>query len=118
MPTDITAIRNVRGFLAAGLVNSESGMILASQSGSDGFDIDAAAAAHVEVVRAKAAAMRALGVKHRIDDILITLGGQHHLIRPLARNRDVFLFVALDRPGASLGETRLAVKRIEAAIAV
>lgn len=117
MSTDISAICDVQGFIGACLVDSESGMMLESHRGDSGFDIDAAAAANSEMMQAKSAAMKALGLSHGIGDVLITLGGQYHLIRPLARNATVFLFVALDRKTANLGMARLAVKKVEATVA-
>lgn len=97
MSTDISSVRDVQGFIAACLVDSESGLMLESEGGGAKFDIEAAGAANTEVVRAKNAAMLALGLKDRIEDILITLGGQYHLIRPLTRNSAIFIYVALDR---------------------
>ena len=117
MSTDISAVCDVRGFLAACLVDGDSGMMLESHGGGQAFDIEAAAAANAELMQAKTAAMKALGLKHPIEDILITLGEQYHLIRPLSRNTDVFLYVALDRKTANLGMARLAVKKIEASVA-
>lgn len=116
MSTDISAICNVRGFIAACRVDGEKGKTVErAESGAD-FDLDAAAAAHTEVIRAKSAAIQALGMKRNIDDILITLGGQYHLIRPLAKQPNGFLFVALDRNTADLGKARLALRKIEATV--
>ena len=82
------------------------------------FDVEAAGAANTEVVRAKNDAMKALGLDDYIEDILITLGTQMHLIRPLASNPMVFVYVALDRKKANLGMARLAVKNVEGTLKV
>lgn len=116
--TDISELANIQGFIAGCLVDGESGLMLANQTGPIKFDIEAAGAANTEVVRAKNEAMRALGLNDHIEDILITLGTQMHLIRPLASNPMVFVYVALDRSKANLGMARLALKNIEGTLKV
>lgn len=113
MSTNISDLKKISGFIGACLVDSESGLMLASEAGNTKFDLEAAGAANTEVVRAKNAAMEALGLDDHIEDILITLGGQFHLIRPLASNPLVFVYVAVDRATANLGMARMAVKNVE-----
>lgn len=89
--------------------------------GSEGggkLDLEAAGAANTEVVKAKLAAIEMLGLDDAIDDILITLGKQFHLIRPLAKNPTVFLYVALDKKTANLGMARVQVKNVEKDLAL
>ena len=116
MSTDISELKNIAGFIAACLVDSESGMMLASEGGGAKFDVEAAGAANTEVVRAKNAAVETLGLKDNIEDILISLDSQYHLIRPLASNPSVFIYVALDRKAANLGLARINVKKQEGAL--
>ena len=116
MSTDISSLNNIAGFIGACLVDSESGLMLASEGGSARFDLEAAGAANTEVVRAKNAAMKALNLKDAIEDILITLGTQYHLIRPLASNPAIFMYVALEKKSANLGMARLAVKTVESSV--
>src|SRR5687767_7613475 len=112
MRTDITATSEIGGFIGACLVDSESGLMLASEGGGK-LDMEAAAALNTQVVKAKLQAMEVLGLNDHIDDILITMGKQIHLIRPLEANPTTFLYVALEKKGANLGMARMQVKNIE-----
>ena len=92
------------GAMCAALVDSSSGMIL----GSVGFgvDIEVAVAGNTEVVRAKLKTMRALGLDDVIEDILITLGKQYHIIRPSSRKEGVFIYYVLDKQRSNLAMAR------------
>lgn len=119
MSVNITELKNTGGFIGACLVDSETGLMLASESSGTKFDLEAAGAANTEVVRAKNAAMKMLGLgDDHIEDILITLGTQYHLIRPLASSPTVFLYIALDRASANLGMARLTLKKVEGTLKV
>ncbi|CUH75579.1 hypothetical protein [Tropicibacter naphthalenivorans] len=118
MSLNISELKTIQGFIGACLVDSESGLMLASESSNRKFDLEAAGAANTEVVRAKNAAIKALGLDDHIEDILITLGSQLHLIRPLAANPSVFVYVALDRENANLGLARIKVKGVEGKLKV
>ncbi|MFE4424438.1 hypothetical protein [Streptomyces sp. NPDC056817] len=70
---------------------------------------------NTEVVRAKTRTLAVLGMNDSIEDILITLGEQHHLIRPLTSSGgSLFLYLALDRFRGNLALARHSLKRIEA----
>ncbi len=117
MRTDISATSTISGFIGACLVDSESGLMLGSEGGGK-MDLEAAAALNTQVVKAKLQAMETLGLNDHIDDILITLGKQLHMIRPLEKAPAVFLYVALDKKAANLGMARLQVKNIEATLSM
>lgn len=118
MNTNISELNEIDGFIGGCLVDSDSGMMLAAENGTGQLDLEAAGAANREVVQAKNAAMKALGLADHIEDILISLGTQYHLIRPLASNPVIFMYVALDRKRANLAMSRLAVKKIESTLEI
>ncbi|HLS76311.1 MAG TPA: hypothetical protein VK083_05940, partial [Nocardia sp.] len=74
-----------------------------------------AAAGNTEVVRAKMRTMDSLGLNDEIEDILITLSGQYHIIRPMTgrKSKGLFLYLALDRGRANLALARHRLKGIE-----
>ena len=113
MRTNISETVGIAGFIGSCLVDSDSGLMLASEGGGERLDLEAASALNTQVVKAKLQAIETLGLNDGIEDILITLGKQLHLIRPLEANPNVFLYVALDKKTANLGMARMQVKKIE-----
>ncbi|NRT56621.1 hypothetical protein [Sphaerotilus uruguayifluvii] len=97
-------LMTVDGAMCAALVDSESGMMLGS-TGS-GVDLEIAAAGNTEVMRAKLRTMKQLGLDDRIDDILITLGKQYHIIRPCSRQEGMFFYFVLDKGRSNLALAR------------
>ncbi|MEV7424956.1 MULTISPECIES: hypothetical protein [unclassified Streptomyces] len=110
----------IEGALGAALVDYSSGMALGTVGGSKDLDLTVAAAGNTDVVRAKVRTMELLGMKDEIDDILITLGSQYHLIRLLKGrgNSGLFLYLALDRSRANLAMARHQLMKIEADLEV
>ena len=103
------------GAMCASIVDSTSGMILGAAGA--GVDMEVAAAGNTEVVRAKMKTMRALGLNDVIEDILITLGKQYHIIRPIQAKAGIFLYLVLDKARANLALARRACADTEASLA-
>ncbi|MGW2521415.1 hypothetical protein ACWC09_31235 [Streptomyces sp. NPDC001617] len=105
----------VEGSLGAAVVDYTSGMALGTLGGGKDLDLTVAAAGNTDVIRAKMRTMEQLGLKSRIDDILITLEKQYHLIRLVAgRNGNgLFLYLVLDKERSNLAMARHQLKRVE-----
>ena len=99
------------GAMCAAVVDSASGMMLGS-AGS-GVDLEVAAAGNTEVIRSKMKTMRSLGLNDVIEDILITLGKQYHILRPSDRKDGVFVYFVLDKQRANLAMARRKVLDVD-----
>lgn len=116
MTIKLAPLTEIVGFIGAALVDSETGMILAIEGGGGRLDLELAAAGNTEVVRAKRRTIASLRMNDKIEDILISLHNQYHLIRLLQSDERLFLYVALDRKVANLALARLAIRRLEATL--
>lgn len=106
----------VDGAMCAALVDASSGMILGQ--GGTGLDLEIAAAGNTEVVRAKLKTMRELGLNDVIEDMLITLGKQYHILRPMSRKEGLFIYLVLDKSKSNLALARRKVADVEKELVV
>jgi hypothetical protein len=97
------------GFIAASLVDLDSGMTLGSKSMRNDFDLAAASAYNSEMVKQKQKIMRALSLKTHLEDMLITLGDQIHLIKLVSPT--TFIYLAADRANTNIAIVRVAVNK-------
>jgi hypothetical protein len=106
---------NIKGAFAVAVVDYDSGMTLGSRGGSPEFDLEVAAPGNSDVVRTKLDVMEKLGLRETIEDILITLDTQYHLIRPVRGNPDekLFFYLVLNRAQANLAMARRDLRMIE-----
>lgn len=105
------------GFVGASLVDSDSGMVLGTEGGAK-FNLELASALNTEVVRAKRKAMDALGLGDQIDDILITLKDQYHVIRPMKNRPQVFIYLVTERAKSNLALARMRMSDVDNALKV
>ena len=112
----LSQILAIDGAMACALVDYTSGMTLGT-AGS-GVNLDVAAAGNTEVLRAKMKVAQALGLSGEIEDILITLTTQYHILRPLVAHRNLFLYVVIDRSKGNLGMARFKITEVEKALKV
>ncbi|KUG08012.1 hypothetical protein [Solirubrum puertoriconensis] len=92
--------------MAIAVVDTTSGMSLASHTNSPGINPDTAAAYNTEVVKQKQKAMSALKLSGEIiEDILITLSNQLHLIK-LNSTGSKFIYLVVNSRDTNLAIAR------------
>jgi hypothetical protein len=100
---------DISSFIAASFVDLESGMTLAAKSNRADFDLSVASAYNSEMVKQKLKIVKALNLKTHLEDMLLTLGDQIHLIRLITPG--TFMYLAADRSGTNLAIVRTAVMK-------
>ncbi|GLY30427.1 hypothetical protein [Kineosporia sp. NBRC 101731] len=109
----------IDGAIGVALVDHTSGMTL-GQAGGNTLNLEVAAAGNTEVVRAKLRTMDALRLRENIEDILITLDTQYHLIRLITdkSGAGLFLYLALDKQRSNLAMARHKLANLERTIEI
>lgn len=104
-------LRSIDGYLASALVDTDSGMMLAGDGTA--LNLEVAAAGNTEVIRAKRKVADALKLNDHIEDILISLHKQYHMVRPLESNQKLFMYLVLDRGKSNLAMARHELRSFE-----
>lgn len=111
--TALKEAMSIDGAIGAALVDYGSGMALGTAGGSRDLDLEIAAAGNTEVVRSKLRTLASLKLDDEIEDILITLNKQYHIIRLLSTpGAQLFLYLVLDRDRANLALARHNLRRV------
>ncbi|WP_156956489.1 hypothetical protein [Stenoxybacter acetivorans] len=80
--TGLQEALTTNGAIIAMLVDTKSGLLLGSEG--SGINAELAAAGNCGILLTKLKTMQILQLDDCIEDILITLGKQYHIIRPCA----------------------------------
>ena len=104
--------RKLDGFIGACIVDSNNGRVLDAEKGDTKINLDLAAVGNTEIVRAKRTTMRNLGLKDSLEDILITLSTQYHLIRLVPQKDGLFVYLILDKTRGNLAMARYMLSEI------
>jgi hypothetical protein len=115
MDTTLKEAMQIDGAMGVALVDFTSGMALGTLGSGKDLDLTVAAAGNTDVVRAKLRTMEMLKLKDTIEDILITLDSQYHLIRLLTgrNSQGLFLYIVLSKSRANLAMARHQLRAIE-----
>jgi predicted regulator of Ras-like GTPase activity (Roadblock/LC7/MglB family) len=108
----LSEIMDIDGAIGAAIVDYESGMTLGTIGGRN-LDMELAGAGNTQVVRSKKEIIHDLGLDEEIQDILISLDSQYHLIRMCDEHDDVFIYLAIDRSEGNLGLARRSIDKID-----
>lgn len=106
------------GAKGVALGDYRSGMALGFESRNGGINLEIAVAANSEVIRSKLSAIRQLGLKDHIEDILISLQNEYHLIRLIDKHDGLFLYLVLDRAKGNLALARFKLTDMERSLVI
>jgi CheY-like chemotaxis protein len=98
--TLLAEVVKIDGAIGAALVQATNGAVLGQVTVGRGLDMTRAGKIAQDLVQA------ALRLRDGIEDIMITVDTQYHLMRLLGSGEDVFVHLVLDRERASLGMAR------------
>ncbi len=102
------------GMLGCAIVDAGNGLILARDAPEDtGLDLDIAAAACTQTLKAHKAAARNMGMPEPVEEIMTSAGNRHQVLRQLSQFPDLFLFVLLDRQRTNLALARYKLMEVE-----
>ena len=93
------------GAIGVALADYDSGMCLGTAGGREGFNLEVATAGNSEVIRSKHKVMKEIGLQDQVEDILISLGTEYHLIL-LLPGTTLFLYATLSRERSNLALAR------------
>ncbi|WP_244967685.1 roadblock/LC7 domain-containing protein [Tsukamurella tyrosinosolvens] len=109
----------IDGALGVALVDASSGMALATAGDPAEFNLEVAAAGNSALVQAMGRTLGDLDLDDHIEDILITLGTQYQIVRPINQGTDdLFLYLVLDRSRANLAMARFRLTKLAEQIEV
>jgi hypothetical protein len=100
---------DIPGFVAASLVDLDSGMTLAVRSNRPDFDLAVASAYNSELVKQKMKIMKVLNLKTNLEDMILTLGDQIHFIKVISPT--LFIYLAADRSLSNIAIVRNVVAK-------
>ena len=94
------------------------GQITADSAKFPETTLEKAIALNSEVLKAKNKAREGLGITEEIEDILITLENQYHLLRTAKTVPGVFFYMVMNRDKANLGLARIKLREVEKTLKV
>ncbi len=109
----LTELVGIDGFLCCAIVDSNNGLIVAREQRDEGTDVERAAAACAQVLRAHRLAARSMGLPDHIEEVTVGTGSRHQLMRTLSRHPELFLFVLLSKQRSNLSLARFKLMEVE-----
>lgn len=111
----VDQLMQLEGMLGCCVVDATTGLVLhAEQSGEpDGLPLELAAATQTQVLRAHRRASRDLGSHERIDEIIVTQGRRHQVLRTVSSRPELFVLAVLDKQRTNLALARFKIMEAE-----
>jgi len=118
----LSGMLGLDGLLGCAVVDATTGLVLARESrsplqpDSHVVDMDLAAAASAQVLRAHRQAARTMGMPEAIEELMTSAGPRQQVIRAVARHPDLFLVALLEKHRTNLALARFQLMEVERAL--
>ena len=113
----LAGLLKLDGLLGCALVDGATGFVLAHEARDDQLDMELAAAAAAQVLRAHRESARSMGLPDSVDEVITTAGARHVLIRALQRHADLFIVALLEKHRTNLALARFQLLEVERSLA-
>jgi predicted regulator of Ras-like GTPase activity (Roadblock/LC7/MglB family) len=106
------------GLMGCAIVDGATGFVMAHEARADQpIDMELAAAAAAQVLRAHRESARSMGLLDGVDEVITTAGARHVLIRALQRHADLFVVALLEKHRTNLALARFQLLEVERSLA-
>jgi hypothetical protein len=107
-------MQTLDGLLGCAIVDSATGVVLAHElRAGHPVDIELAAAASAQILRAHRQAAHHMGFADPTEEIVTTAGARQQLMRVVARHPDLFVMALLDTDRTNLARARTQLIEVE-----
>ena len=102
------------GLIGCALVDAGTGLVMAHETRVEqSIDMELAAAAAAQVLRAQRDAARSMGLTDPIDELITTAGSRNILIRALQRHAELFIVALFEKHRTNLALARFQLLEVE-----
>ena len=103
---------HIEGLIVLTLVDYYDGSVLGA-IGDDDLNIDMFALEGAAIFKHQKKLIKQLNKTDYVEEILISMKNQYHIIHPLESNHSLFLYVILDRDHSNLAYAHHEIQRLE-----
>jgi len=110
----LASLIKLDGLIGCALVDAGTGLVLAHETrGEQSIDMELAAAAAAQVLRAQRDSARSMGLADPIDELITTAGARNVLIRALQRHAELFIVALFEKHRTNLALARFQLLEVE-----
>jgi len=110
----LSSLLKLDGLIGCALVDAGTGLVMAHESRAEqSIDMELAAAAAAQVLRAQRDSARSMGLTDPIDELITTAGSRNILIRALQRHAELFIVALFEKHRTNLALARFQLLEVE-----
>ncbi|MCE9661535.1 MAG: hypothetical protein K8R60_23660 [Burkholderiales bacterium] len=114
----LASLLKLDGLIGCALVDAATGLVMAHEARPEHtIDMELAAAAAAQVLRAQRDSARSMGLNDPIDELITTAGSRNVLIRALQRHAELFIVALFEKHRTNLALARFQLLEVERSLA-